>query len=605
MEFKSQLIIYVALLAVANVVVHGNRQEYQATVAERVRKVDDRGPPSCASDEMSFQLVLLLDNYSETSWEMKKVSDGSIVGAGAADQYEMPNTQYDASLCLPKGEYSFTIFDGWGDGLTQSATTGHYSGFLDNIEIFEDSDKEWFNETKTFTVAVASTPIACARDAIPFRLELLLDNYNETSWKMKKVSDGSVIVGEGSVDKYKNNTAYKETVCVTNGDYNFTIFDGYGDGLTQGAGHYAEFLDNIEIFSGKDFQKEETTTFTVVVDDPNRGTCENHETVDCAKRASEKKKCTNNVLNTGKTVEFYCPFNCKSECATEALSETPTDAPTKTSTDIPADNFPSVSPNASRSIPPSTVPSDSPSSTPSSLAPTNAPTKAPTNVPTTTPTRAPTTAPTTAPTSLRTPAPTPTPLAPTTRAPFPGPRTATPTGRPSVDETICFVADCDDIIYADCSQCREPSTTFEELCFVADCDDIIYANCSQCREPSREPTMTPTMTPTITPTMTPTFEPTTNPPTFEPTFEPTTTAPTTAPTTTAPSPAPTSLRTPAPTPLAPTTRAPFPGPRTATPTGRTSVDETECFLPNCDADPVPDCAQCREPSRKEVPIPIV
>jgi len=584
MEFKSQLIIYVALLALAKVVVHGNRQEYQATVAaERARKVDDRGPPSCASDEMSFQLILLLDNYSETSWEMKKVSDGSIVGAGAAEHYETPNTQYEESLCLTKGEYSFTIFDGWGDGLTQSATTGHYSGFLNNIEIFEDSDKEWFNETKLFTVAVASTPIACARDAIPFRLELLLDNYNETSWEMKKVSDGSVIVGEGAVDKYEKNTEYKETLCVTTGDYNFTIFDGYGDGLTQGAGHYSEFLDNIEIFSGKDFQKEETTTFTVVVDDPNRGTCENHDTVDCARRASEKKQCTNNVDNTGKTVEFYCPLNCKRECATAALSETPTDTPSDAPTEIP-DMFPSVSPSASPSIPPFAVPSNSPSSTPS-LAPTNAPT----NAPTTAPTNAPTTAPSRAPTNLRTPAPT--TLAPTTREPFPGPRTAAPTGTPTVETRAPFPGTAG----------PTGTPTFEGLCFVADCDNIIYADCSQCREPSVEPTMTPTMTPTITPTitptMTPTFEPTIEPTTNAPTTAPTTTAPTTTPTTTAPTTAPTSLRTP----------APFSRPRTDTPTGRPSVDETECFLPNCDADPVPDCAQCRGPSRKEVPllIPIV
>merc|ERR1740139_1151282 len=93
---------------------------------------------------------------------------------------------------------------------------------------------------------------------------------------MKKVSDGSVIVGEGAETEYKKNTAYNESLCLTPGDYSFTIFDVYGDGLTAGAGHYYGFLDSIEIFSGKAFEKEETTTFTVVddddsscVDDPN------------------------------------------------------------------------------------------------------------------------------------------------------------------------------------------------------------------------------------------------------------------------------------------------------------------------------------------------
>jgi len=217
---------------------------------------------------------------------------------------------------------------------------------------------------------------------------------------MTKISDGS-IVDEGSENEYKKNTAYNESLCLPNGDYSFTIFDGYGDGLTQGAGHYYGFLDNIEIFSGKDFEKEETTTFTVVVDDPNRGKCENLEIFNCIKKASKKKKCTKDVPNTDKTVEFYCPFNCKSECATDAPTDTPTEAPTK--------DFPSVSPSASPSVSPSAFPSDIPSSTPSSLVPTNAPTKAPTNEKTNAPTIAPSA-------EIRT------------------PRTSTPTLTPTFDE---------------------------------------------------------------------------------------------------------------------------------------------------------------------------
>mmetsp|Transcript_49750 Transcript_49750/g.56295 ORF Transcript_49750/g.56295 Transcript_49750/m.56295 type:complete len:94 (-) Transcript_49750:525-806(-) len=91
--------------------------------------------------------------------------------------------------------------------------------FWTTLKIFSGKDfkKE---ETTTFTVAIAPAPIvaptmastatptmapACptlpsTSSCSPFRLELLLDNYNETSWEMKKVSDGS-IVGEGSEDK--------------------------------------------------------------------------------------------------------------------------------------------------------------------------------------------------------------------------------------------------------------------------------------------------------------------------------------------------------------------------------------------------------------------
>ena len=322
--------------------------------------------PPTSSSCFPFRLELLLDNYSETSWEMKKVSDGSVitVGEGSADKYKK-NTEYGESLCLTNGEYSFTIFDIYGDGLTQG-TEAHYYGFLNNIKIFSGKDFEK-EETTTFTVAGApqlptteptteptatptqaptktptTTPTqaptpagtsnngncmddsdfrykgvkqckwvaknieqrcnldakegdgkfiidycpvtcnaceptidngtdddtetgsSCASNEILFRLDLLLDSYSETSWGMKKVSDGS-IVAAGSADKYKKNTEYVEELCLPNGEYSFTIFDVYGDGLTQGTGHYYGSLDNIEIFSGKEFEKEETTTFTVVV----------------------------------------------------------------------------------------------------------------------------------------------------------------------------------------------------------------------------------------------------------------------------------------------------------------------------------------------------
>merc|ERR1740139_412574 len=153
---------------------------------------------------------------------MKKVSDGSIIVEGSEEKYKK-NTEYVESLCLTNGDYSFTIFDIYGDGLS-AGTTGHYYGFLNNIKIFSGKDfkKE---ETTTFTVAIAPAPtvaptmdptaaptmapafptIPPTSSCSPFRLELLLDNYNETSWEMKKVSDGSII-GEGSETEYKKNT---------------------------------------------------------------------------------------------------------------------------------------------------------------------------------------------------------------------------------------------------------------------------------------------------------------------------------------------------------------------------------------------------------------
>jgi len=54
---------------------------------------DTNTGPSCASDEILFHLDLLLDNYNETSWEMKKDSDGSsLVKDQKINIRRIPNT---------------------------------------------------------------------------------------------------------------------------------------------------------------------------------------------------------------------------------------------------------------------------------------------------------------------------------------------------------------------------------------------------------------------------------------------------------------------------------------------------------------------------------
>merc|ERR1712194_633837 len=213
---------------------------------------------------------------------------------------------------LTNEEISTLVFSGW------NFTTEETSTF--NVPVPptppSTSPSESPTQAPTISWAPSQAPtISCASDEIPFRLELLVDNAIETSWNMTKVSDGT-IVGEGFKNEYKNNTEYKESLCLPNGDYSFTIFDGYGDGLTYGKrGQYYLFVNNIEIFSGSNEEWfSETTTFTT------RSKCENLETFDCAKKASGKKECTTNVLNTGKAVKFFCPLNCKSKCATEVPS---------------------------------------------------------------------------------------------------------------------------------------------------------------------------------------------------------------------------------------------------------------------------------------------
>ena len=83
---------------------------------------------SCASGEFKYDLELLLDNYpSETSWALDN-SDGSTVSTGSG--YSVQGDLITDSQCLPVGCYTFTINDGWGDGICCSYGEGYYTGTL-------------------------------------------------------------------------------------------------------------------------------------------------------------------------------------------------------------------------------------------------------------------------------------------------------------------------------------------------------------------------------------------------------------------------------------------------------------------------------------------
>ena len=61
-------------------------------------------------------------------------------------------------------------------------------------------------------------------------------NYNETSWKLMKVSDdfANELVVEGRVLERIFRKPYQFTHCIKDGSYIFTIYDSYGDGISCG-----------------------------------------------------------------------------------------------------------------------------------------------------------------------------------------------------------------------------------------------------------------------------------------------------------------------------------------------------------------------------------
>ncbi|MGO2012600.1 MAG: endonuclease [Pseudoalteromonas sp.] len=127
------------------------------------------------------------------------------------------------------------------------------SGFDGNESVYVDT----FTPTSE---ATSPPPTVCTDNGVDFTLTT--DNYGEeTSWKIINNQGVNVASGNG----YSANETYSEQACLVDGDYTFSIFDSYGDGIccSVGNGRYALTHQQTTLASGASFQNTESTSFTL------------------------------------------------------------------------------------------------------------------------------------------------------------------------------------------------------------------------------------------------------------------------------------------------------------------------------------------------------
>ncbi len=296
-------------------------------------------------------------------------------------------------------------------------------------------------------------------------IELITDRYpTEISWSLTDAN--GVVLASRDEDFYRNgDTLYTETVdgLCRGLEYYFVIQDGYGDGICcqWGEGSYVGKYGDVTLFSGGQYQNEETQAFVIPFDAP---------TTDVP--TSTPTKAPTNVPTAVPT-----PAPTKAPTSAPTVSPVaPTDAPTKAPTAAPTP-APTVSPTPLASGSPTVTASDSPT-----VAPTDAPTKAPTEAPTPLPSASPTVTASDSPTVAPTDAPTKAPTEAPTKAP-----TVSPTPLASDSPTV--------------SPTDAPTKAPTAAPTPAPPTDA----------PTKAPTRTPTTAPTKAPTVSPTFGPTNAP----------------------------------------------------------------------------------------------
>jgi len=217
---------------------------------------------SCYSNNVTLKLEM--DQYgNETSWEIRNKSGNKVASGNGYDDYQVVSKSID----LSDGDYTFTIFDTYGDGMTVG--NGSYKLSDTKGNVIKSGGDFGKSESVSFCTVGSNTGGGdtgggdTGGDCFKSKVKLILqidDQGYETDWEISDNS-GKAIYSGGD---YKANKRIKKRMSLSNGNYKFSIYDAYGDGLTSGKGSFKLKDDNKEmIIKGSSFGKEVSKNFCI------------------------------------------------------------------------------------------------------------------------------------------------------------------------------------------------------------------------------------------------------------------------------------------------------------------------------------------------------
>ncbi|CAB9505936.1 Extracellular metalloprotease [Seminavis robusta] len=250
-------------------------------------------PPTnlCPSGTSAFNLELFSDFYGyENTWQVQDTCNGVIMLSGGNDPEFDSNTEYFAAGCLDSSrQYTFTIFDSFGDGMCCDYGFGYWEVYYEGEsvgdgDIFESEDTADFgapfcpsSPTTPPPTPAPTLPIfpACAPGSDQFVLDLVTDHYGiETTWKLERTDSGEVVLDSGGTiggeGPYASNSQFFVDTCLEDRyEYTFTIYDYFGEGICcqEGTGSYTVYLNGLRAFEGGEFEFVQSNTFGSVRND--------------------------------------------------------------------------------------------------------------------------------------------------------------------------------------------------------------------------------------------------------------------------------------------------------------------------------------------------
>lgn len=209
---------------------------------------------TCADDAVEVGIAIFTDRFpSEISWRLTNNKNQVV---HSRDNYNKTLHLYEDTFCISStaegcglDDYTFTIFDSFGDGICCSDGTGYYMVSVNGTRI-DEGNGNFTNEFKRFSLSASeqscASPVTCEEN-INIQIEVFTDRYpDETFWKITNDKNQTI---ESSEDFQLSFELYRTKVCLPDveGEYTFTILDSHLDGLccSHGEGYYKVYVEGI------------------------------------------------------------------------------------------------------------------------------------------------------------------------------------------------------------------------------------------------------------------------------------------------------------------------------------------------------------------------
>lgn len=144
-------------------------------------RVDGGSPGVCGANEQQIRIVFVSDIYAaENSWELRNMDTNRVVRSKGLKSYANGSSQSDTvNVCVPHGNYRFTLKDGIGDGICCGKQgDGRYELYMDGELMVYGSDFT-YGKVRSHDIIVGYDPA----DQMTQREVQYLNCHN---WRRKK-----------------------------------------------------------------------------------------------------------------------------------------------------------------------------------------------------------------------------------------------------------------------------------------------------------------------------------------------------------------------------------------------------------------------------------